>query len=256
MFLYKNNKNYIYKCFINTGIIKPEDIVNNSHCMTPKFMQSQINLSLTNLKLDCLDLYYLHNPEHELPIIGEEEFYHRITRVFEVFEQNVADGKIKRYGIATWDGFRQGFGAPNRIDLAKVIRCAEQVAGDNHHFKAIQLPYNLAMLEGVGIPSQKVDGNELPIIAAAAHHGIHVMISAPLMQSNVLKIPERIYKDMPGESTAAQKALQFVLSSPGVTSAMVGMKSVEHAKENLAVLEMENWGVGDLQKIAQSVTVG
>lgn len=244
-------ENYILKCFLNTHVMTPDDIEANCHCMTPKFMQSQIELSLKNLKVDCVDLYYLHNPEIQLPVVGEEEFYNRIKKVFEVFEQNVQDGKIKRYGLATWDGFRQGFGADNRLDLEMILNCAQDVGGDDHHFKAIQLPYNLAMIEAVAIPSQRINGEELPIIAAAVHHKISVFTSAPLLQSRVLQLEQDFFDRMPGVGERAQKALQFVRSSPGVTATMVGMKSKDHLNENSKVLGMDLWDVKDLQDIAR-----
>lgn len=244
-------QNYVLKCFLNTGLIKPEDIVSNCHCMTPDYIQSQIDLSLQNLKIKTIDLYYLHNPEIQLPKLGPLEFYKRIEKVFEVFEKNVSDGKIKSYGLATWNGFRQAIGAEDRIDLEQVIQCAKNVAGDNHHFKAIQLPYNLAMVEAVAIQSQMIGGEQFPIIPAAVHNGLSVFISAPLMQSHVKELPQELYDKMPGKGTNMQKALQFVTSSPGVISAMVGMKSLEHTKENLGVLKMDNWEVQDLQNIAR-----
>lgn len=247
---------YILKCFLNTGIMTPDDIVEHCHCMTPKYLQSQIDLSLKNLKCGSIDLYYLHNPETQLKSVSEDEFYKKLRLAFELFEKNVADGKIKRYGIATWNGFRQGFGAPDRLDLERILKVAREVGGEDHHFKAIQLPYNLAMLEAVGVPSQKVNGEDLPIIAAAAHHGVAVMISAPLMQANVLRIPQSVYGQIGGDESSIQKALNFVLSSPGVTAAMVGMKQIKHVDENRQVLKLPGWDVATLQRIAGMLVRG
>lgn len=241
---------YILKCFLNTGIIKPEDIVEHCHCMTPKYLQSQIDLSLGNLKCGSIDLYYLHNPETQLHAVSETDFYQKLRQAFELFEKNVTEGKIKRYGVATWNGFRQALGAPGRLDLEKIVAVAREVGGSNHNFKAIQLPYNLAMLEAVGVPSQFIEGEEYPIIPAAVHHGITVMISAPLMQAGVLRLPQSLYGRIAGDESSVQKALNFVLSSPGVTAAMVGMKEWRHVEENRQVLKMPDWDVPTLQAIA------
>lgn len=243
----------ILKCYLNTGILAPEDIVENCHCMTPKYLQTQIDLSIKNLKIDSIDLYYLHNPETQLRSVSQNDFYKNLQKVFELFEKNIADEKIKRYGLATWNGFRQGFGAPDLLDLEKILKVAKEVAGDKHHFCAIQLPYNLAMLEAVGIPNQKIGGEDFPILPAAAHHGVAVMISAPLMQTGVLKLPQGFYGQIPGEESSVQKALQFVLSSPGVTSVMVGMKTKKHVDENRHVLQIPNWTVENLQDISRSL---
>lgn len=253
-------ENTINKCYLNTGILTPEDIVANCHAMTPQYLQSQIDLSLKNLTESSIDLYYLHNPEIQLPYVGETGFYRRLILAFELFEKNVAEGKIKSYGLATWNGFRQPLGLADLLDLQRVISCAHEAGGPNHHFKAIQMPYNLAMLEAVGIRNQKIKGAvsasgmaDFPAIEAAAHHGLAVFISAPLVQAQVLKMPEAILRSLPDEGTAAQKALQFVVSSSGVVAAMVGMKNRTHVTENLHVLSQPNWSIADLEKVAQTL---
>jgi aryl-alcohol dehydrogenase-like predicted oxidoreductase len=43
----------------------------------------------------------------------------------------------------------------------------------------------------------------------------------------------------PGLSTSAQRALQFARSTPGVTTALVGMGRREHVAENLDVARVE-----------------
>lgn len=246
-------REYILKFYLNTGIMAPEDIVAGIHCMTPQYLQSQIDLSLNNLKTDYIDLYYLHNPATQLAVVGQKEFYKRLRLAFALFEENVSLGKIKRYGIASWSDFRLPFGSPDLIDLDEVMRCARDVALARHHFRAIQLPYNLAMLEAVGLRNQKIGHEPYPVIPAAVHHGLSVIISAPLLQGHVLEIPEAVYARMPGPATKMQKALQFVTSSPGVTAAMVGMKTNAHVDENLKVLHMPVWGVEELQEISKNI---
>lgn len=247
----ENFQEYVYKCYLNTGIVSPEDIVANCHCMTPKYLASQIELSLANLKCGAIDLYYLHNPETQLRHVGEEEFYRRVTAAFALFEEKAAEGKIKRYGVATWNGLRQGRGAEDLIDLEKLVACAKSAGGAGHRFKAVQLPYNLAMLEAVAIPNQAGEDGDLPAIAAAVRHGLSVLVSAPLLQSQVAHLPREFYDKMPGSGTPMQKALEFVTSSPGVVSAMTGMKTREHVDENVRVLSRKNWEVNELQDVAR-----
>jgi len=40
-------------------------------------------------------------------------------------------------------------------------------------------------------------------------------------------------------ATDAQTAIQFVRSTPGITTALVGMSRVEHVEENLKLTEVE-----------------
>jgi aryl-alcohol dehydrogenase-like predicted oxidoreductase len=57
---------YFFREYIQPGIFSAKEIVAGSHCMTPRYLENQIARSLRNLGVDCLDLYYLHNPETQL----------------------------------------------------------------------------------------------------------------------------------------------------------------------------------------------
>ncbi len=52
---------YIADKLIATGIIRPDEIVESSHCMTVPFLKHELKQSLANLKLNTVDLMYLHN---------------------------------------------------------------------------------------------------------------------------------------------------------------------------------------------------
>jgi aryl-alcohol dehydrogenase-like predicted oxidoreductase len=42
---------------------------------------------------------------------------------------------------------------------------------------------------------------------------------------------------LPDLESHAQMAIQFARSTPGVTTALVGMKQIEHVRENVALLD-------------------
>ena len=46
--------------------IEPTDIVGNVHCMHPNYLENQLEHSLDNLKLNTVDLYYIHNPRESI----------------------------------------------------------------------------------------------------------------------------------------------------------------------------------------------
>lgn len=246
-------QDYILKCFLNTGILTPDDIVAHCHAMTPKFLDTTITMSLNNLKLKCIDLYYLHNPEIQLPVIGETQFYAQLTKAFALFEDKVAEGKIKTYGIATWNGFRNPVGQADLLNINKIMKCAKDVAGDKHHFTAIQLPLNVAMLEAVAIQNQKIHDEDFPILPSAVHHGLHVMISAPLMQGHALKLNPSLLEDIQQHKTLAQKCLEFVTSCPGVVTALAGMKTKDHVDDNRHILSFPNVSVSTLQTLVKKI---
>jgi aryl-alcohol dehydrogenase-like predicted oxidoreductase len=43
------------------GAITDKDIVGNSHCMHPAYLDNQLKTSLKNLGVESVDLFYLHN---------------------------------------------------------------------------------------------------------------------------------------------------------------------------------------------------
>jgi aryl-alcohol dehydrogenase-like predicted oxidoreductase len=49
------------------------------------------------------------------------------------------------------------------------------------------------------------------------------------------EMPEQVAPLLPGLATAAQRAIQFTRSTPGIAVALVGMGRPEHVRENLGV---------------------
>jgi aryl-alcohol dehydrogenase-like predicted oxidoreductase len=226
---------YVEKTFIQPGIIKPADIVAGCHCMTPTYLQHQLDTSLHNLGLECVDIYFVHNPETQLEAIPRAEFVQRMRTAFQALESNAAAGKLRWYGTATWEGYRRPPDAPDYLALGELVAAAQDVGSEGHHFRVIQLPHNLAMPEALTQQNQQVDGQMLSPLEAAQVFGIYVMCSASILQSRLTRGLPQVLAEVFGLDTDAQRAIQFVRSSPGVGSALVGMKQVKHVEENLAV---------------------
>ncbi|HXI04348.1 MAG TPA: aldo/keto reductase [Candidatus Saccharimonadales bacterium] len=224
------------------GVIEVDEIVAECHCMSPAYIDLQLETSLKNLSLERVDIYYLHNPETQLAATGREEFLRRLTAAFTLLERKAAAGKLTLYGTATWDGFRRAPGSPDHLELAEILEAAESAAeaagSARHHFGAIQLPLNLAMPEALIAPTQRIrgGGRRAPLLEAAHEAGLLVMGSASILQGHLPpRIPAEIAKRIPGGSSAVHKAIQWARSAPGLCTALVGMKSAEHALENMAL---------------------
>jgi aryl-alcohol dehydrogenase-like predicted oxidoreductase len=227
-------RRYLDETFFQTGIAGAADIVSGCHCMTAKYLSHQLECSLNNLGLECVDVYYVHNPETQLGKLPREDFNDRLPKAFGALEVAVAAGKIKMYGAATWNGYRNPKDAKDYLSLAEVVELAAQAGGKNHHFKVIQLPLNLGMTEALSLANQTVKGKNATILEAAQALGITVMCSASILQGQLTRnLPEVISETFQGLETDGQRALQFVRSTPGVTTALVGMKQVNHVEENL-----------------------
>ena len=227
-------RTYFETTFVKPGIANFSDVIAGCHCMTPRYLLHQLDCSLRNLDLECVDIYYVHNPETQLGKISRDEFNDRLLKAFEALEGAVSAGKIRMYGTATWNGYRNDPQAKDSLSLAEIVELAASVGGKNHHFKVIQLPLNLGMTEALSLSNQEVEGKKLTILEAAQALGVTVMCSASILQGQLTHdLPSMIADTFSDLATDGQRALQFVRSTPGVTTALVGMKQVPHVEENL-----------------------
>ena len=116
---------------------------------------------------------------------------------------------------------------------------ALDVAGDDHHFKVVQLPFNLAMIEAFTDVNQTLDGKKVTFLEAAAELGVTVVASASILQSRLSSgLPPIVGASLPGLRTDAQRAIQFTRSTPGIDVALVGMSEVAHVEENLELAKI------------------
>ena len=226
---------YFHERLVQTGLVQPEEIVAGCHTMSPRYLANQIDVSRANLGIETIDIYYLHNPETQLREVSCEEFLRRLRLAFAALEQAIADGKIRMYGTATWNGYRVSADSQEAISLEEMLGAAKEIGGKEHHFGAIQLPFNIAMPEALTANTQRANGRTVPLLHVAREHGLMVFASASLLQSRLVQgLPEEFQQWIPGFNTDAQRAIQFVRSTPGITCALVGMSRREHLEENLA----------------------
>jgi aryl-alcohol dehydrogenase-like predicted oxidoreductase len=220
--------------FIKTGIISPDELVEGSHCIAPRYLDAMIETSRANLGLEIIDVYYLHNPESQLSSVSRPEFLTRIRAAFAMLEDKVAEGKIGVYGTATWNGYRVDPGDRGYLSLDELVTLATEVGGQDHHFRIIQLPYNLAMPEALATPNQRVAGEPAPLVRAAQAMGVAVCASASILQGRLARgLPPVVADALGGLKSDAQRSVQFVRSTPGIDVALVGMKSAAHVQEIL-----------------------
>lgn len=249
----RDARGWIIENVIDKGIARPEEIVGGSHCMSPGYLEDQLSRSLANLGVDSIDVYYIHNPETQLESVTREEFNSRIRAAFTFLEQAASDGRISWYGTATWNGYRQPSGSRGYLSLEEMVRLAREVGGDEHRFRVIQLPYNLGMPEAITEATQMVEGEPVSTLMAADRLGMTVMCSASLLQSKLTQnLPAFVGQALTGLTTDAQRAIQFVRSTPGVTTALVGMSKRSHVEENLGAARVSPASVDDFFKMFSS----
>jgi aryl-alcohol dehydrogenase-like predicted oxidoreductase len=230
---------YFAREFIEPGIFRPEDIAAGCHCMMPRYLADQLDRSRRNLGVECVDVFYLHNPETQLSDVPRDEFRRRIGEAFKFLESAVAAGKIGAYGLATWNAFRDDPKSQGYLSLAAMEEIAREEGGLEHHFRFVQLPLNLAMPEALLRPNQVVEGKTMAMVQAARALKITLVSSAALLQGQLTRnLPPYIAAAL-GTKKDSVSALQFARSVPGVTTALAGMSRVEHVHANLEVIGIE-----------------
>jgi aryl-alcohol dehydrogenase-like predicted oxidoreductase len=243
---------YFSREFVQSGVFGAEDIAAGCHCMTPSYLADQLERSRRNLGVQCVDVFYLHNPETQLSEISKEEFERRIREAFLFLESAVSSGKIGAYGLATWNAFREDPKSPGYLSLEEMTRIATEAGGNGHHFRFVQLPLNLAMPEALTRPNQVAAGKTLAMVQAGRALGITLVSSAALLQGQLTKNLPAAMRSAWGMQSDSALALQFARSAPGITTALVGMSQIGHVEDNLALARVEPAGREEFLKVFEA----
>ena len=228
-----NPRDYFHREYVEPGILDPRELAGGMHCMSPAYLENQIERSRRNLGLETIDLIYVHNPESQLADVSREVFRQRLRDAFAALEKQVKAGKLAYYGVATWSAFRVAESSRDYMDLFELARVAHEVAGDQHRFRFIQLPFNLAMPEAYALANQRSGKERMSILTASSRLGIAVMGSATLYQARLTQdVPEFVGRIL-GTKNDAESAIQFSRSAPGLATSLIGMGRKEHVAANL-----------------------
>ena len=162
------------------------------HCIHPDFIEDQLTRSLERLQLATIDCYLLHNPEYYLswakvahiPLPdARQEYYRRIKLAFQQMEKEVEQGRIQWYGISS-NTFPVASHNPDFTSLEIVWEIANDISA-NHHFRIVQMPFNLLETGAATIPNLSESRSTLTF---AHENNLAVLINRPLnaYQTNVL----------------------------------------------------------------------
>jgi len=155
--------------------------------MTPKFLKNQLGRSLKNLGVECVDVYYLHNPETQLSEVSKEDFLNRVREAFTLLESAVEAGEIHITGWPTWNGFRQDARVREAMQLGEISQIAQEIAGGRHRFRFVAGAIHLGMTEALTLGNQSLRGHHRTIMEAASELDISLIASASLLQGQVAK---------------------------------------------------------------------
>jgi aryl-alcohol dehydrogenase-like predicted oxidoreductase len=158
-----------------------------AHCIHPAFLEDQLGRSLDRLGLETLDVCLLHNPEyflsdaakHGTPLTAaRDEFYRRVTEAFRRFEREIAEGRLRCYGVSS-NSVGEPAEAAETTNLARFLAAARDAGGEAHHFRVLQLPMNL-LETGPALEKNTGDGGAETVLEHALRSGVAVLVNRPL----------------------------------------------------------------------------
>jgi aryl-alcohol dehydrogenase-like predicted oxidoreductase len=233
---------YVRREFVEPGLVDPEDLAKGSHCMAPEFLSMMLDRSRSALSVGTIDCYYVHNPETQLAVRSRDAVYDRLQAAFEELETAIDDGRIGRYGVASWEAFRVPPDHEKHLALSEVVARAAAAAEavgkppEEHGLEALQLPFNVHMADAFTAAHHEspASGEPRSALSFAEQEGLSVFASASVLQGELVEgLPPEIAAELEGD-TPVQRAINFTRSAPAVTCALVGMGRPEHVRENLA----------------------
>jgi aryl-alcohol dehydrogenase-like predicted oxidoreductase len=210
--------------------------LSGQHLLSPEHIAWQLAQARDALGLETIDAFVVDQPEVHVARIGKEAMHRKLEAVFGVLEDAARRGWIGAYGIASFDSLRVETDAAQFQSLTSLLGLAERAAGGSrHHLRLVQLPFNPAMTEGFTRFSQATgQGNLASTLQAAFQLGLYVMTSHTLGKGR-FALEDPLAEAVPELANAAQRALQFARSTPGVGSALVGVRTPAQLADLLAV---------------------
>ena len=219
--------NYMNVKLIDTGILSKEDVYMEETLwltMNPEYFEYALEVSRKHLNLETIDIYYMHELELSMKHYGAKEFYRRLKDIIVAYENMVSEGKIKEYGMATWDAFQLEETHEQYISLERVMEVVESVKTE-HHFKHLMVPINMQNKLCVESRNQSYKQNKLSIVQCASKFNIDVHVSGPLGQGKATN-----YETI-------EKYLSYLINESECSSYFIGTKRVEHLKDNIEITE-------------------
>jgi aryl-alcohol dehydrogenase-like predicted oxidoreductase len=217
-------------------------------CLDPLFFQTHVERLATELQGVHLKTVFVHNPDIHSERLGKKGLLDTLAPIFDILEQGVNKGLFEDYGIATYTGFDK-----KDLDLKELVNVAQNVAGPDHHFKAIQLPLNLISIS----PLFEAYHHHAGVLMQAHHMGIKVHASATLAGGQLPKIvgPELAQWIRPGCSPAAACWL-VVASCPFVDVMLTSPSCPTHLEEYATLSHLPALSVEEMERITYTLMKG
>jgi len=244
---------YVREQFVEPGVVDRDDLVLGQHCIAPDYLDARVEASLSALGLERIDLFYVDTPEVQLEERSRAAVYDRLEAAFEALERRVAAGDLAHYGVATRDALRVPPDHEAYLSLPEVVAraraAAAAVGNETTGFRAVELPFSATMAGAFTVPAHEGATGERSALEFVRAAGLAGVVTAPLAGGTLLEgLPGDVGEQVAGE-TAAQRAINFARSAPGVTATVVNTCSPAHVRENLAAGEYDPLGARAFDRV-------
>jgi aryl-alcohol dehydrogenase-like predicted oxidoreductase len=211
-----------------------------------------VDASLKRLRTDYIDLYQTHWPDRDITVFRTLNYVHSdddgvpIEETVEALADLVKEGKIRHYGISnetSWGTMRylaaaERLGCPRITSIQNVYSLVSR--NFEHGLSEIALREKVGLLAysplAQGYLTGKYQNGALPEGSRKQLYNRLQRYETPNADAAIeayVSLARRAGLD------PAQMALQFVLSRPFVTSAIVGATSIEQLKTAIAAKDLK-----------------
>lgn len=227
------------------GVMDSEDP--NGQGNSRRHIIQQCEASLRRLGTDWIDLYQIHRPQSDIPI----------DETLRALDDLIRDGKVRYIGTSTYAAWQ----------LMEALSVSERM--NLNRFVCEQPPYNLldrrierelvpfAETYGVGIiPWSPLAGG---LLTGKYRRGEPLPEDARYASANPMqrrRLTERVYDIVEGlepiaeakETSLSQLAIAWAMQQPGITSPIIGPRTMEQFEDNMGALRIRLSGE-DLEAI-------
>jgi aryl-alcohol dehydrogenase-like predicted oxidoreductase len=200
---------------------------------------ASVEQSLQRLKTDYIDLYQVHRPDPVTPI----------DETLRAMDDLVRSGKVRYIGTSTFLGWQlmEALWVADRLNLHRVVTEQPRYSLLDRQIETEVIP--VAKKFGIGILAYSPLGGGVltgkykrdisyPDDSRASDEAWGRW-AASFLSEKVFDLMERVDKIASSKDCSpGQLALAWVLQQPGITSAIIGPKTLNHLVDNIGALEI------------------
>ena len=199
---------------------------------TKKYILSAVEESLRRLQTDHIDLYQLHGGTIDDPI----------DETIEAFEQLVAQGKIRYYGISSIrpNVIKYWVQHSNMVSVMMQYSLLDR-RPEEECFKLLKEKNIGVLARGTVAQGLLIDKSAKPYLNYTAEQ--------------VAGASKAIQEVSQNKRTSSQTAMQFVLNHPAVVSAVAGIRTISQLNEAVATLDRTPLIEQEIKKLQNALPI-